>query len=75
MKTYITTFFFVIVIFSSGFSQTKKEVKKLKIKSSVVTVTETIDGKEKTFTETSQKWDKNSNVIEDVEYNKNGTIQ
>ena len=75
MKTYITTLLLLITIISAGFSQSKKEIKKLKIKSSVVTVTETIDGKEKTFTESSQKWDKNSNVIEDIEYNKNGTFK
>src|SRR3990170_6499487 len=70
-------FFLVLLLLScnSSFAQSKKEVKKLKIKSSTVTITEMVDGKEKTFNETYQKFDNSGNEVEDVEYNKDGTFK
>ena len=59
----------------TSFSQSKKEVKKLGIQSSTTVVTESIDGKEKTRTDMSQKFDKGGNVTELIEYNKDGSIK
>ena len=76
MKTQLIFLSFIFSILTlTSFSQSKKEVKKLGIKSSVTVVTESIEGKEKTRTDMSQKFDKNGNVIELIEYNKDGSIK
>src|SRR5436190_1261884 len=64
-----------VLLCSITFAQNKKEVKKYKIKSGTETLTETIDGKEKTFTESFQKFDKSGNPTEEIEYNKDGTFK
>ena len=51
----------LILAFTAGFAQSKKEIKKLKIKSVTVTVTENGDGKEKTFTESFKRFDNSAN--------------
>ena len=57
---YPTTVFilFLALLTVNSFSQSKKEVKKFKIKSITNIVTESIDGKEKTRTDSYQKFDK-----------------
>ena len=44
------------------------------VPSATITITETIDGKEKTRTDSYQKYDNSGHVIEDIEYNKDGTF-
>ena len=49
----------ILLMFSfTAFAQGKKTVKKYNIKSETVTTTDLSDGKERTFTESIQKFDK-----------------
>src|SRR6267154_2186888 len=57
-------------------AQSKKEIKKFKIKSVTVSSTDVnSEGNEKTRNDSYQKFDSNGEVIEDVEYNKDGTFK
>jgi uncharacterized protein YkuJ len=56
-------------------AQGKKTVKKFNLKSTTVNTTDYSDGKERTFTESIEKFDKEGNVIEDTEFNKDGTFK
>ncbi len=61
----------LLVLFSlSAFSQSKKEIKKYKLKSTTVTVTDATSSK--TQKESFEKYDGNGNVIEEEEYSKEG---
>ena len=64
MKNTLCFLFISVFFISVSIAQSKKEVKKFKIKSSTETLTETKDGKEKTFNESFQRFDKNGNVTE-----------
>lgn len=67
--------FLILFLLSLGLSvnaQGKKDIKKLKIKSATTTTIEIVDGKEKVLNDTYQRFDKEANVLEDVEYNKDG---
>lgn len=76
MKTLlIFILFFLNILSSAVFAQNKKEVKKLKIKSTTIVVTEYADSKEKSRTDSYQKFDKSGNVIEELEYNNDGTFK
>src|SRR5436190_22161714 len=68
---------FILFIFcSSAFAQSKKEVKKFNIKSCTVSVT-ALDsaGKEKSFTESYNAYDKNGKVIDEKEFDRNGNFR
>ena len=73
-KIIATTLLFALFNFAA-IAQSKKDVKKLKIKASTTVVTETVDGNEKSRTDSYQKFDNAGNVIELVEYNKDGSIK
>src|SRR5438128_2614939 len=75
MKNIFCVILISVLLTISSFAQNKKEIKKFKIKSITETLTETADGKEKTFTETFQRFTKDGDKTEDVEYNKNGTFK
>ena len=70
----LISFLFSILNLTS-FSQGKKDVKKLKIKSTTVVVTDLSDGNEKTRTDSYEKFDKDGNVTELIEYSKDGSIK
>jgi hypothetical protein len=70
MKRYILLAFFIGFCFY-GFSQSKKEVKKHKIKASAVSVIE--NGK--TINESKIIFDSNGNEVEVTDYNKEGVIK
>ena len=76
MKYSTTVFIIFFTLLSvNSFSQSKKEVKKFKIKSSTTVVTESLEGKEKTRTDSYQKFDNSGNVLEEIEYNKDGSFK
>ncbi len=56
-------------------AQSKKTIKKLNIKSTTITIVETVDDKEKTRTDAYQKFNKAGQTIEDFEYNKDATFK
>jgi hypothetical protein len=58
-----------------GFSQSKKDIKANKIKSTTVEKTEQKDGVTVTYKETYEEYDKNGNTIVKIEYNKAGEIK
>ncbi|MDQ3049540.1 MAG: hypothetical protein M3Q95_01510 [Bacteroidota bacterium] len=65
----------LFIVQSDVFSQSKKDIKKYNIKSTTVTVVDLAGGKEVSHIETVEKYDKDGNVTEDLEYNKNGTFR
>jgi len=68
----VTALFF-LVFCANAFAQSKKDVKKHDIKSITVKVYEPDqNGKEKTFTDSYQRFDKNGKLIEEIEYDKSG---
>lgn len=74
MKT--TALFLFITVFSfSCFSQSKKEAKANKIKSTTVWQADNENGKTNTYKESYQEYDKNGNTITKIEYSKEGTIK
>src|SRR6187455_606501 len=76
MKNLLAVFFCGLVMFPSiCLSQGKKTVKKYNLKSTTINTTEFVDGKELTHVESVEKYDKEGNVIEDIEYNKDGTFR
>ena len=58
-----------------AFSQSKKQVKSLGIKSSMETITDKVDGKDNTYKDLFKVYDKNGNLIEETEYKKDGNIK
>lgn len=74
MKTLIAVCF-VLFGASFGFSQSKKEVKENKIKSTTENVTAVENGKETAYKESYIAFDKNGNITEQTEYNKDGTVK
>ena len=66
-----------IVLLSTGLSlgQSKKEIRKFKIRSASTTITETVNGKETTRNDSYEKYDAEGNVIEEVAYNKDGSTE
>ena len=60
---------------SSSFSQSRKEIKKYGIRSTESVITEFVGGKEVTHTDSFEKYDNDGNIIEEVEYNKDGTFK
>ncbi len=70
-------FFIVIILLltSQVSAQGKKTVKKFNLKGSTVTTTTYSDGKEMTFVESNLKFDKDGNVIEEIEFNNDGTFK
>lgn len=66
---------FLLTFFGTGFSQSKKEIKKNKILSVTEWTIKMEDGKEITYKESYTAYDKNGNVTENTEYNKDGSIK
>jgi len=62
-------------ICSASFSQKKKDIKKDKIKSTTETITKIENGKEVTYKDSYTSFDKNGNIIEEINYNKDGTVK
>lgn len=71
------TFWIVLLLFccGSGFAQSKKDIKKHKIRLVQEYVSETKNGKTIKYLDASKEYDKNACLISDVEYRKNGTIK
>ncbi|MEI6574903.1 MAG: hypothetical protein WCO63_01870 [Bacteroidota bacterium] len=57
------------------FAQSKKDIRNAKIASETTTVTQTDNGKDITYKETYTIYDKNGNVTEQTEYNKEGAVK
>jgi hypothetical protein len=53
----------------------KKDIKKNKVKALTETVTEVVDGKEKTYKKSYKKYDNDGNLLEDADYNADGSIK
>jgi hypothetical protein len=66
-----TLLFTLIILSSSLFSQSKKEIKKYKIKASLITSTE--NGK--TLNESKIIYDSNGNPVEKTNYAKDGSVK
>src|SRR3954470_16270865 len=73
-KIYIPILAFLLIGVSAS-AQSKKEIKKFKIKSTTVVATEIVDGKEKSRTDSYEKYDNSGNVTEVEEYNKDGSFK
>ena len=68
--------FFSFIVFSSAlFSQGKKDIKTYKIKATSENVTATEGGKDISFRDSYTAFDKNGNTLEDIQYNKDGTVK
>ena len=72
-------FICVIAVFLSSvigvFSQSKKEVKDNNIKSTTENITATEGGKEINYKDSYIAYDKNGNITEQTEYNKDGSVK
>jgi len=73
-KIYI---FVLVLIISVNFlsAQSKKDIRNNKIESETATITYTENGKDITFKDSYTVYDKNGNVIEQTEYNRDGNIK
>ena len=56
-------------------AQSKKNIKKNKVKSTSVTTTEDVKGAQQTFKDTYEEYDSDGNTIVDIEYNPDGTVK
>ena len=77
MKFFFGAFHLILLGCCLGtFAQSKKEVKKFSIKSCTVTIT-SLDsaGKEKSFTDSYNAFDKNGKVVEEKEFDHNGNFR
>lgn len=72
MKTKIILLFTVLLPFV-GTAQSKKEIKKFKIKSTTVMLADAVSASE--IRNSFSKFDTDGNVIEDIEYNRDGSIK
>lgn len=64
-----------VAITGLGFAQSKKEVKKYDIMAVTETITEVVEGKEVTRNDSYKKFDKDGNVLEEVNYDKTGKLK
>lgn len=64
-----------VAITGLGFAQSKKEIKKYDIVAVTETITEIVDGKEVTRNDSYKKFDKDGNVLEEVNYDKTGKLK
>lgn len=69
------TFILVFTIYDISFAQSKKDIKTNKIKSITEFVSSFENGKEVTYKVHYTAFNKNGNIIEDTEYNNDGTIK
>lgn len=67
----LTSLFFL----TSGYCQSKKDIRNAKVATETTTTTITDNGKEITYKDSYTVFDKNGNVNEQTEYNKDGTIK
>lgn len=78
MKRIFRLFFLISIFYfpiSSSYSQSRKEIKKLGVKSETVKIVEIVGGQEKENIESEEIYDDNGNTISDKELDKNGIIQ
>ncbi|HMT29840.1 MAG TPA: hypothetical protein PKD91_11220, partial [Bacteroidia bacterium] len=66
---------FFVSFSHSGYAQSKKDLKKFKIKSTTEVVTDFQNGKETSHTERIEKYDSDGNLIEESEFNKDGSFK
>jgi hypothetical protein len=64
-----------LIVITTVTAQSKKDIRENKIGSETSTITLTENGKEVTYKDTYTVYDKNGNVTEQTEYNKEGTIK
>lgn len=72
------TFIFAVLLFSgmaTGYAQSKKEIKALKIKTATETVTSWESGKEVSWKSEYKAFDREGNTTERVEYNTDGSVK
>lgn len=66
----------VIILFVSSISaQSKKDIRNYKIASETATITVTENGKENTYKDSYTVYDKNGSIIEQTEFNKDGSVK
>jgi len=75
MSRNVVLFFLILIKPFLLFSQSKKEVKNYKIKSLTEWITITENGKEIKYKDSFISWDKNGNITEKTDYNRDGTIK
>lgn len=66
---------FLLLNFQSAFSQKKKSIKKLNLKSVTESVISVEEGKSKTLKDSYTGFDKNGNVLSEIKYNADGSIR
>jgi hypothetical protein len=66
---------FLSVLTASTFAQSKKEVKKNKIKTVTELITDYVGGKEITRNDSYKKFNKQGEVLEEIEYDKTGKLK
>lgn len=60
---------------SSIYSQSKKKIREHKIISETTYNTKIVDGKEVSIKDSYTAYDKNGNIVEEIEYNKDGVVK
>lgn len=65
----------LLFVGTSAIAQSKKDIKKNKIKAITEQVTDYVGGKEITKTDSYKKYNKEGQVVEEVEYDKNGKFK
>jgi len=64
-----------LISFSPALSQSRKEIKKYGLRSVSTSTTINIAGKQHTYTDSFERFDREGNIIEEVVYNTDGTIK
>ncbi len=74
-KNYIFSILLFLSFSFGAFSQSKKDIRNNKIVSETAVITITESGKEISYKDSYTLYDKNGNVIEQTEYNRDGSIK
>ena len=75
MKSNYLLLAIALLSWGTVFSQSKKDIKKNKVKTVSVSKTFTKDGKEITLKESFNKYDADGNMVEEINYDENGTVK
>ena len=66
---------FILMSFQSAFSQKKKSIKKLNLKSVTESVISVEEGKSKSLKDSYSVFDKRGNLVSEIKYNADGSIR